>query len=60
MYLFSKLYDMFGDWNLVLAAYNGGPGYIKRKINKTGKQDFWSLRPYLRTETRNYVPTFIT
>ena len=56
---FQKLYDMFGDWNLVLAAYNGGPGYIKRKINKTGKQDFWSLRPYLRTETRNYVPTFI-
>ena len=30
---FVKLYDMFGDWNLVLAAYNGGPGYLQRKIN---------------------------
>ena len=31
---FVKLYDMFGDWNLVLAAYNGGPGYIQRKLIK--------------------------
>ena len=56
---FKDLYEIFGDWNLVLAAYNGGPGYIQRKIYKTGKSDFWELRPYLRNETRNYVPAFI-
>ncbi len=56
---FSKLYDMFGDWNLVLAAYNGGPGYIQRKISSVGSYDFWDLYPHLKKETRNYVPTFI-
>lgn len=56
---FLKLYDMFGDWNLVLAAYNGGPGYLQIKINSVGSYDFWELAPYLRTETRNYVPSFI-
>ncbi len=56
---FVKLYDLFGDWNLVLAAYNGGPGYLQRKINTVGSYDFWQLYPHLRTETRNYVPTFI-
>ena len=56
---FVKLYDMFGDWNLVLAAYNGGPGYLQRKINSVGSYDFWKLHPYLRQETRNYIPTFI-
>ena len=56
---FVKLYDMFGDWNLVLAAYNGGPGYIQRKLISTGKDNFWDLRPYLRRETRNYIPSFV-
>lgn len=56
---FLKLYELFGDWNLVLAAYNGGPGYLQRKINNTGSYDFWDLHPYLRKETRNYIPTFI-
>lgn len=56
---FQKLYTMFGDWNLVLAAYNGGPGYLQSKINSVGSYDFWKLHPYLRKETRNYVPTFI-
>ncbi len=56
---FIKLYDMFGDWNLVLAAYNGGPGYLQRKINDIGTYDFWELYPHLRKETRNYIPTFI-
>tara|TARA_B100001250_G_scaffold66268_1_gene52723 strand:+ start:23993 stop:25324 length:1332 start_codon:yes stop_codon:yes gene_type:complete len=56
---FLKLYEMFGDWNLVLAAYNGGPGYLQRKINSVGSYDFWDLYPHLRTETRNYIPTFI-
>jgi len=56
---FVKLYDMFGDWNLVLAAYNGGPGYLQRKINSVGSYNFWELYPHLRKETRNYIPTFI-
>ena len=56
---FKDLYYMFGDWNLVLAAYNGGPGYLQRKINSVGSYDFWDLYPHLRNETRNYIPTFI-
>ena len=56
---FRQLYDIFGDWNLVLAAYNGGPGYLQRKINSIGSYNFWDLYPHLRKETRNYVPTFI-
>ncbi len=56
---FIKLFDLFGDWNLVLAAYNGGPGYLQRKINSVGSYDFWQLYPHLRKETRNYIPTFI-
>ena len=56
---FTKLYDTFGDWNLVLAAYNAGPGYLQRKIYSTSQNDYWSLRPYLRKETRAYVPKFM-
>lgn len=56
---FEKLYDTFGDWNLVLAAYNGGPGYLQKKINSVGSNDFWVLYPHLRRETRNYIPKFI-
>ena len=56
---FIKLHEMFGDWNLVLAAYNGGPGYLQRKINSVESYNFWDLYPYLRRETRNYIPTFI-
>mgnify|MGYP001379152105 CR=1 FL=1 len=56
---FLKLHDTFGDWNLVLAAYNGGPGYIQRLMLKTGCGNFWDLRDHLREETKNYVPTFI-
>jgi membrane-bound lytic murein transglycosylase D len=56
---FVKLYEMFGNWNLVLAAYNGGPGYLQRKINSVGSYNFWDLYPHLRKETRNYIPKFI-
>ena len=56
---FVSLYDTFGDWNLVLAAYNGGPGYLQQKIASVGSSDFWELYPHLRKETRNYVPKFI-
>ena len=56
---FQVLYSIFGDWNLVLAAYNGGPGYLKRVMVKTELSDFWDLRPHLRKETQGYVPKFI-
>ena len=56
---FTFLYKMFNDWELVLAAYNGGPGYVSRALRTSGAKDFWSVRPYLRKETQNYVPKFI-
>jgi membrane-bound lytic murein transglycosylase D len=56
---FEKLYNMFGDWDLVLAAYNGGPGTLKRAIAKTELASYWDLRPYLPKETQEYVPKFI-
>ena len=56
---FKVLYSIFGDWNLVLAAYNGGPGYLKRVMAKTELSDYWDLRPHLRKETQGYVPKFI-
>lgn len=56
---FTFLYKMFNDWDLVLAAYNGGPGYVSRAMRRTGATDYWSVRPFLRTETQRYVPKFI-
>ncbi len=56
---FTFLHSMFNDWELVLAAYNGGPGYVSRKMRKHNVNDYWSLRPFLRKETQQYVPKFI-
>ena len=56
---FVFLYKMFNDWELVLAAYNGGPGYLSRAMRRTGKKDYWSIRPFLRQETQNYIPKFV-
>ena len=56
---FRFLYDMFGDWQLVLAAYNGGPGNLLKAIRRAGgKRDYWEVRPFLRKETQGYVPAF--
>jgi membrane-bound lytic murein transglycosylase D len=58
--MMSDLYKMFGDWNLVLAAYNSGPGNVRKAIRRSGgHKNFWYIRPYLPRETRNYVPAFI-
>lgn len=58
--LLCKLYNTFQDWNLVLAAYNCGPGNVSKAIkNSGGKTDFWEIYPYLPKETRGYVPAFI-
>ena len=56
----SDLYKIFGDWNLVIAAYNAGPEKINKAIHRSkGKTDYWEIYPYLPKETRGYVPAFI-
>jgi len=55
-----SLYGMFGDWQMVLAAYNAGPGTISKAIRRSGgKKTYWEIRPYLPLETQAYVPAFI-
>lgn len=55
-----QLYNIFGDWNLALAAYNSGPGNVSRAIRRSGgKRTYWEIRPYLPRETQSYVPAFI-
>ena len=53
------LYDQFGDWLLVIAAYNGGPGNVLKAIRKSGSRNFWDLQYYLPAESRNHVKKFI-
>lgn len=55
-----KLYSIFNDWNLALAAYNSGPGNVNKAIRRSGgKRSYWEIRPYLPRETAGYVPAFI-
>jgi membrane-bound lytic murein transglycosylase D len=53
-----SLYNQFGDWYLAMAAYDWGPGYVQRAVQRTGYADFWELYRLgaLPAETRNYVP----
>ncbi len=54
------LYDLYGDWHLVIAAYNCGPGNVNKAIRRAGgKQDYWAIYSFLPAETRGYVPIFI-
>jgi membrane-bound lytic murein transglycosylase D len=55
------LYGMFGDWYLVMAAYNSGPGNVTKAIERTGYADFWELqkRNVLPEQTKNYVPIIL-
>lgn len=56
----SDLYRIFGDWNLVIAAYNCGPDKLTQAIHRAGgSKDYWKIYPYLPRETRGYVPAFI-
>ncbi|MCB9674201.1 MAG: LysM peptidoglycan-binding domain-containing protein [Alphaproteobacteria bacterium] len=53
-----ELHQMFGDWRLAWAAYNTGPGRVRRAVRSSGTSDFWKIAsgPYLAAETDNYVP----
>lgn len=54
------LYKIYGDWSLVIAAYNCGPENVRKAIQRSnGKVDYWSIYPYLPRETKGYVPAFI-
>jgi membrane-bound lytic murein transglycosylase D len=53
------LYSAYGDWLLVLAAYNCGPVPVNAAIRKSGSRNFWRLQSYLPAETRGHVKKFI-
>jgi membrane-bound lytic murein transglycosylase D len=54
------LYKIYGDWNLVMAAYNSGAGNVNKAIRRAGGvKNYWAIWPYLPSETRGYVPAFI-
>ncbi|MBR1712587.1 MAG: transglycosylase SLT domain-containing protein [Alloprevotella sp.] len=58
--LLRDLFKIYGDWHLVLAAYNCGPGNVNKAIHRAGEQrNYWKIYPYLPKETRGYVPAFI-
>ena len=53
------LYAAYGDWLLVIAAYNAGPGYVNAAIKKSGSRNFWRLQGFLPKETQHHVKRFI-
>jgi membrane-bound lytic murein transglycosylase D len=54
------LYDMYGDWQMAMAAYNCGPGNVNKAMARSGgKRTFWEIYPYLPRETRGYIPKYI-
>ena len=56
----AQLYSMFHNWELALAAYNSGPGTVRKAIRRSGyKKSFWEVYPYLPRETRAYVPQYV-
>lgn len=58
--MLKSLYEIFGDWTLVIASYNCGPGNVSKAIKRAGgEKDYWKIYPYLPSETRGYVPAFI-
>ncbi|MDN3675439.1 LysM peptidoglycan-binding domain-containing protein [Flavobacterium branchiarum] len=56
----SKMFKIFGDWELVLASYNSGPGNVSKAIRRSGgKKTYWDIRNHLPKETQGYVPAFL-
>jgi membrane-bound lytic murein transglycosylase D len=55
----SGLFDLYGDWLLVIAAYNSGPGKVNAAIKKSGSRDFWTLQRYLPAESQSHVKKFL-
>ena len=55
----SQLYRVFGDWEMALAAYNVGPGNVKRAMRRSGSNTFWGIYNFLPKQTRHYVPQFV-
>ena len=56
----SNMFAIFGDWELVLASYNSGPGNVSKAIRRSGgQQNFWSIKQNLPKETQGYVPAFL-
>jgi len=56
----TNMYKIFGDWDLVLASYNSGPGNVAKAIRRSGgQQNYWNIRKYLPQETAGYVPAFL-
>ena len=56
----TNMYKMFGDWDLVLASYNSGPGNVAKAIRRSGgKKNYWNIRKNLPKETQGYVPAFL-
>ncbi len=56
----ANMYKIFGDWDLVLASYNSGPGNVAKAIRRSGgQQNYWNIRKHLPKETAGYVPAFL-
>jgi membrane-bound lytic murein transglycosylase D len=56
----AKLHEIFGDWDLALAAYNSGPGNVSKAIRRSGGYtNYWNIRPHLPRETAGYLPAFL-
>lgn len=56
----ADLYNVFGNWEMVLASYNSGPGTVSKAIRRSGgKTNYWEIREYLPKETQGYVPAFL-